>query len=185
MSRGRRPGKGVGAWRGHPAELVSPSSVRREGDCARSGRRRGRDRGRAGGLALSVTAPSGPILPGRRCPWMRPPRAPRPVSLPAARARHCRHPFPGSCTARSGRLSGARCPRPAQSASGRCFHAPGGGSVVPLAGKGTAGVGQRAPCSRAARSGSLRLAGSRCISVELLSGWGNVRCLRGTGSPPV
>lgn len=31
---------------------------------------------RAGGLALSVTAPSGPVLPGRRCPWMRPPRAP-------------------------------------------------------------------------------------------------------------
>lgn len=93
-----------------------------------------------------MTAPSGPILPGRRCPWMRPPRAPRPVSLPAARAQHGRHPFPGPGTILSGCLYGSWCPRPAQSASGRCFHTPGGGSVVPLAGKETAGVGQRAPC---------------------------------------
>lgn len=134
-----------------------------------------------------MTAPSGPLLPGRRCPWMRPPRAPRPVSLPAARAQHGRPPAPGPCAVLSGCLYGAWCPRPAQSASGRCLGTPaGGGGAVPLAGEETAGVGQRARAARAARSGSLRLVRQALPDAFLWDcspGWRNVRCLRGTGSP--
>lgn len=50
---------------------------------ARLGRQRGRD-ALAGGLALSVvTAPSRARPAWPQVPWMRPPRAPRPVSIPA------------------------------------------------------------------------------------------------------
>lgn len=65
---GEAAGKGVGAWRGHPAELGSPGSVRRKRGCARWAVGGDRTHQRAGGLALSVTAPSRPVLPGRRCP---------------------------------------------------------------------------------------------------------------------
>lgn len=90
---GRRPGKGVGAWRGHPAELGSPGSVQRKRDCARSGSWRGRDG--SGGRTRPLRDCAVPARqPGRRCPWMRPPRAPGPVSVPAARARPALVPGP-------------------------------------------------------------------------------------------
>ena len=69
MKRGRRPGKGVGAWRGHPAELGSPGSVRRKRDCAHSGSRWEPDGtgGLAGRLALGDCAvrarPAWPQVP--------------------------------------------------------------------------------------------------------------------------
>lgn len=149
MKRGRWPGKGVGAWRGHPAELGSPDSVRRKRDCARSGSRRELDGtgGRAGGLALSVTAPSGPVLPGRRCPWMRPPRAPRPVSVPGGPALECSL-APAQPLAAASSAPGARArrsPPPAGASTPRAEAAP---ALWPRRGRraGDGGPGPRAPC---------------------------------------
>lgn len=188
MKRGRRPGKGVGAWRGHPAALGSPGSVRRKRECARSGSRRGqdgtggRDR-RAGGFALSVTAPSGPVLPGRRCPWMRPPRAPRPVSVPAAGP--ARSPAPALPVAAASPALGAlaqRSPPPAGASTPRAEAAP---ALWPGRGRraGDGEPGREPRADGAARSGNLRLVGSRCISVQLFLWWGNGGHLKERGSP--
>lgn len=115
-----------------------------------------------GGLALSVTALSGPVLPGCRCPWMRPPR---PVSVPAVRALPGRRPPLSPCAAVSGRLSSARCPRPAPPHPGRRQRRPSGREED--VGRGTASPGLKPGAYRAARSGTLRLVGSRGISVGL------------------
>lgn len=81
--KGEAAGKGGGGLAGASGGAGVPE-LGPEGGRLRSFRQSEGTGPRAGGLALSVTAPSGPILPGRRCPWMWPPRAPRPVSLPAA-----------------------------------------------------------------------------------------------------
>ena len=106
----------------------------------------GRDR-RAGGLALSVTAPSGPVLPGRRCPWMRPPRAPRPVSVPGGPAFEC-SPAPAQPLAAASPAPGARArrsPPPAGASTPRAEAAP---ALWPRRGRraGDGGPGPRAPC---------------------------------------
>lgn len=174
--RGYRGGGGRGrggGWRASGRARVP--ELRPEGASPRSpGSRRGRSGG--GRLALSVTAPRGPILPGRRCPWMRPPRAPRPVSVPAPPPAPAPAAAPAPPFAAASTVPGARARR---------FHT-GGGSGAPRSLR--PGRRQRAwdgepGAARAARSGSLRLVGSPCLSVELFSGWRSVGCLRGRGSP--
>lgn len=139
MTRGRRPGRG-GGWRGHPAELGSPGSVRRKRGCAgRPGRSGGRDSASARTRPASdCAAPARPAWP--QVPWMRPPRVPRPPSVPRGR------PAPAS-----GSLSLPGSPRPAQSSSGGRLrtsarrHGPWAGMERPGRGRQ---AGALSPCAR-------------------------------------